>query len=43
MHAHSLGQDLGRFWKPASQLIRYVHIYPIIDFRIMVVPEASFQ
>ena len=38
--AHSLGQDLGCFRKPASQLIKYVHIYQITDFRIMVIPEA---
>ena len=40
---HSLGQDLGRFWKPASQLIKYAHICPITDFHIMVIPEAIFQ
>ena len=45
MHIH-WGQDLGRFWcfdildNPAVLLIKYVHIYQIIDFRIMVIPEA---
>ena len=41
--AHSLGQDLGRFWKPASQLIKYVHIDPVTDFCILVIPETIFQ
>ena len=42
--AHSLGQDLGHFWKPASQqLIKYVHNYLITDFRILAIPEAIFQ
>ena len=33
-YTHSLGQDLGRFRKPASQFIKYVHIDPITDFCI---------
>ena len=41
MHIH-WGQGLGRFRKPASQLIKYVHIYPITDFHSMVIPEAIF-
>ena len=41
--AYSFWQDLGRFWKPASQLIRYVHIDLITDFCILVIPEAIFQ
>ena len=40
--AHSLGQDIGCFRKPASQFIKYVHIYPITDFRILVILEAIF-
>ena len=42
MHIH-LGQDLGRFRKPASQLIKYAHIDPITDFCILVIPETIFQ
>ena len=41
--AHSLGQDLGCFRKPASQLIKYVHMHSIPAFCIMVIPEAIFQ
>ena len=33
-YTHSLGQDLGRFRKPASQLNKYAHIDPITDFCI---------
>ena len=40
---YSLGQDLGRFRKPAAQLIKYAHIDPITDFCILVIPEAIFQ
>ena len=30
--------------KPASQqLIKYVHNYPITDFRILVIPETIFK
>ena len=42
-YAHSLGQDLGGFWKPALQLIKYAHIYQITDFHITVIPEAIFK
>ena len=41
--AHLLGQDLGRFRKPASQLIEYAHTDPITDLRILVIPVAIFQ
>ena len=40
--AHSLGQDLEHFRKPASQLVKYANIYPITNFHIMVIPEAIF-
>ena len=26
-----------------SQLIRYVHIYPVTDFRILIIPGVIFQ
>ena len=38
-----MGQDLGRFLKPASQLIKYAHIDPITDFCILVIPDVIFQ
>ena len=41
--AYSLGQDLGRFRKPASQLILYAHIDRITDFCILVISEAIYQ
>ena len=41
--ANSLGQDLGSFWKPASQFIKYEHNFPIADFGIMLIPEAVFH
>ena len=39
----SLWQELRCFRKPASQLITYEHIYPIIGFRILVIIEAILQ
>ena len=42
-HAHSLLQYLGRFRKPASQLIKYAHIDPIADFFIYVILAADSQ
>ena len=43
MHLH-WGKTLDAFEKPASQqLIKYTHIYLIIDFRLLVIPEAILQ
>ena len=51
-HTHDLdpGVEISRLvWgdfrrrRAVDILVKYVHIYPIIDFRIMVIPEASFQ
>ena len=42
MHIHC-GKTLGRFRKPALQLIEYVHINLINDFCILVIPETIFQ
>ena len=41
MHIH-WGKTMDAFEKPASQLIKYVHIDPITDFCILVIPEAIF-
>ena len=41
IHIHR--EDLERFRKPPLQLTKYVHIDPITDFCIYVIPEAFFQ
>ena len=43
MDAYSLWQDLTRFRKPASQLIEYAHIDPIIYFCTLVIPKVTFE
>ena len=43
IYTHSFGQELGRFWKPALQLIKYVHIDPITAFCMQVILEAVFS
>ena len=41
--AYSLGQNLKRFQKPASQLIKYAHMDLITRFCILVIPQAICQ